>query len=75
MGYYFDLSTLDLSKSRVRCNGKSLDKCSLSNLIRECALRSGHPGYTLWSDIYWDSASYSELRSLLLDYLIKLGIV
>lgn len=75
MGYYYDLSTLDLSKSRVRCNGRSLDKCSLSSLIRECAVRSGHSGYILWSDIYWDSALYSELRSILLDYLTKLGIV
>lgn len=72
--YYYNLDTLDLSRARVRCNGRALDKCSLASLIHEVALRAGNTCWPLWSDIYWDSSLYSELRDSLYDWLIKYNI-
>ena len=63
MSYYYDLSTLDMSRPRVRCNGRVLDKCALSGLIHELALRAGWEAWPLVSDIYWDSMTYAELRA------------
>ena len=71
---YYDLNTIDLSCKRVRCNGRSLDKCALSGLIREVNIKAGIT-YITWSDIYWDSAKYSELKNCLLDSLKKIGLV
>lgn len=65
MDYYYKLETLDLTRPRVRCNGRALDKCSLSSLIHEVALRSGWDAFPLVSDIYWDTMTYAELRAKL----------
>lgn len=54
-----------MSKPRVRCNGRALDKCALSGLIHEVALRSGWDSWPLVSDIYWDTMTYAELRAKL----------
>lgn len=70
MSYSYDLDTLDLSRPKVRCNGHALDKCALSSLIHELALKAGNSSWPLWSDIYWDSATYAELR----EYLVKWGV-
>lgn len=67
MSYYYDLSTLDMSHPRVRCNGCALDKCALSGLIHEVAQRAGWAAWPLVSDIYWYSMTYAELRAEL-DY-------
>ena len=75
LGYYYNLETLDLSRARVRCNGRALDKCSLASLIHEVALRAGNFSWPLWSDIYWDSALYSDLRGVLYHWLDKYHIV
>lgn len=56
-----------MSRPRVRCNGRVLDKCALSSLIHELAQRAGWDAWPLASDIYWDSMTYSELREKL-DY-------
>lgn len=63
MSYYYDLSTLDMSHPRVRCNGFALDKCALSGLIHEVALRSGWEAWPIISDIYWYSMTYADLRA------------
>lgn len=68
---YYDLSTLDLSRARVRCNGGALDKCSLSSLIREINVKAGIT-YNTWSDIYWFSASYGDLKDCLIDALKRI---
>ena len=69
----FDLSTIDLSHSRVRCNGRVLGKCSLSSLIREINSRLGITWLTA-TDIYWDSFKYSELKDTLIFKLNDLNI-
>ena len=74
LGYYYNLETLDLSRARVRCNGRALDKCSLASLIHEVALRAGNREWPLWSDIYWYSGLYSELREDLNRWLVKFNI-
>ncbi len=71
---YYKLETLDLTRARVRCNGHSLDKCSLSGLIHEVAYKAGHVG-VLWSDIYWDSATYAELRERLEMWLVRMWLM
>ena len=63
MSYYYDLSTLDMSHPRVRCNGCALDKCALSGLIHEVAQRAGWDAWPLVSDVYWYSMTYAELRA------------
>lgn len=72
--HYYNLDTLDLSRARVRCNGRALDKCSLASLIHEVAFRAGNTSWPLWSDIYWDSSLYSELRESLCDWLVRFNI-
>ena len=67
MSYNYDLSTLDMSHPRVRCNGHALEKCELSGLIHELALRAGWDAWPLASDIYWYKMTYAELRESL-DY-------
>ena len=74
MSYYYNLDTLDLSRARVRCNGRALDKCSLASLIHEVALRAGNTSWPLWSDIYWYYGLYSELKEDLVLWLVKCNI-
>lgn len=62
-----EIESIDMSKPRVRYKGQVQDKCALSGLIHDVALMAGNSVYPMWSDIYWDSARYDELR----DYLTK----
>lgn len=68
--HYYKLETLDLTHKRVRCNGRVLDKCALSSLIHEVAF-DARAYFPLWSDIYWDSATYAELRERLEIWLVR----
>lgn len=68
--HYYKLETLDLTHKRVRCNGRVLDKCALSSLIHEVA-GDARANFPLWSDIYWDSATYAELRERLEIWLVR----
>jgi len=67
-----DIAALDFSKPRVRYKGKAEDKCGLSCLIHETALMLGNTRWPLWSDIYWDSARYDELKERLIENVNKL---
>ena len=67
-----DVSAIDFSKPRVRYKGKVQDKCDLSYLIHETAFMCGNRNWPLWSDIYWDSARYDELKEKLQDNVNKL---
>lgn len=62
-----NIADIDFSKPRVRYKGEVQDKCSLSGLIHDTAFMLGNTSWPLWSDIYWDTARYDELR----DRLIK----
>ena len=73
MNNFYNLHTLDLSRQRVRCNGNALDKCSLASLIHEVAFKAG-AHFPLWSDIYWDSATYAELRERLDMWLVRMWL-
>lgn len=68
--HYYKLETLDITHKRVRCNGRVLDKCALSSLIHEVA-GDARANFPLWSDIYWDSATYAELRERLEIWLVR----
>lgn len=67
--YYKDISKIDLSRKRVRYDNKALDKCALSSLIHDVAFMAGNTCWPLWTDIYWDSAPYIELRRTLIHFL------
>ena len=67
-----DIAALDFSKPRVRYKGRVEDKCGLSYLIHETALMLGNTSWPLWSDIYWDSARYDELKERLIENVNKL---
>lgn len=67
-----DISEIDFSKPRVRYKGRVQDKCDLSYLIHETAFMCGNSCWPLWSDIYWDSAKYGELREKLQENVNKL---
>ena len=67
-----DISEIDFSKPRVRYKGRVQDKCDLSYLIHETAFMCGNSNWPLWSDIYWDTAKYGELREKLQENVNKL---
>lgn len=54
---------LDFSGKRVRCNGKALDKCSLSNHV--------HAPYICYSHIYWYTCIYADIVAELRDMIRK----
>lgn len=62
---------IDLSGKRVRYKGEVQDKCGLSNVIHKVASKHGNGNWPLWSDIYWYSATYSELREYLEEWMNK----
>jgi len=67
-----DISEIGFSKPRVRYKGRVQDKCDLSFLIHETAFMCGNTIWPLWSDIYWDTARYDELRERLQENVNKL---
>lgn len=67
-----DISEIDFSKPRVRYKGRVQEKCDLSYLIHETAFMCGNRNWPLWSDIYWDTAKYGELREKLQENVNKL---
>lgn len=66
-----DVSAIDFSKPKVRYKGKVQDKCDLSYLIHEVAFMAGNSAWPLYSDIYWDSAKYDELKHILIKWINK----
>lgn len=66
-----DISEIDFSKPRVRYKGRVQDKCGLSYLIHEVAFMTGNDSWPLYSDIYWDSAKYDDLKNFLLKWIDK----
>lgn len=63
------ISSFDLSKPRVRYAGRVLDKCSLSSYIHDVAVMVKHDCFPLYTDIYWDSCTYSELKEQLIKFI------
>ena len=66
-----DINAIDMSKPRVRYNGKAQDKCGLSGIIHDVAFMAGNNAWPLYSDIYWDSARYDELKERLSHWICK----
>ena len=68
-----NISLVDLSRAKVRYNGRVLDKCGLSSLIHDVALiaKDHYVGCTLYTDIYWDTITYNELREYLIKWISK----
>ena len=69
MSNSYKFETIDVTRPRVRYDGRALDKCALSSLIHEVAFAAGNSAWPLWSDIYWDTATYSELKQKLISWL------
>lgn len=69
---HVSIEDLDFSKPRVRYKGEVQDKCALSGLIHDTAFMCGNTSWPLWSDIYWDSARYDELKERLIENVNKL---
>lgn len=57
------LDLIDMTRPRVRYNGEVQDKCQLAGLIHDVALMAGNSIWPLYSDIYWDSATYVYLKA------------
>ena len=71
MGNGIDIASINTDKPRVRYKGKVQDKCDLSYLIHKVALMAGNSSWPLYSDIYWDSAKYDELKHILIKWIDK----
>lgn len=71
MGNGIDIASINTDKPRVRYKGRVQDKCDLSYLIHEVALMAGNSSWPLYSDIYWDSAKYDELKNILIKWIDK----
>lgn len=67
----FKVSEIDLSGKRVRFRGVCEDKCGLSSVIHHVAFLAGNSVWPLWSDIYWDSFKYSDLKEELIRWIDK----